>query len=496
MTGNIKTLVIGLAVLLALGGALLMLTLWPEAEPEATPAPPSAEPIPPLADETYLTVTHITVTLDSGESYEISPVPGDTVDYKMNTPAGVFPWDMSRVRETGAAALRVAVDEIAEENAGSERLQVYGLDKPASRVKLTRTDGTAAELLIGRQSPTGTHHYAMRAGTGTVGLIRVHVAERLTRAPDDMRDYTLFKTYRVTDEDGQTRIDDFTGHFSRLTLENREGLRYEIGRYLEGESAPPGIVRINRYYLHRPFEAEGHDYAITNGVLDPLLTLRAARVYDKSPADWSVYGLDAPHILTLRDEEGWELELHVGGVNTDEEAGRFLRVAGTDYVLLSADGGDFSFLSRDPFYLRATTAWSRFYDITGVDEIVYEYDGNLRVQSVSAPKPDEPDEPFVSVLDGVPLAEYNGRRLYRRLAEISLDGPYTDPLPDAPPDARFTLRMKDGTARTLSLYSVSGGRHYAIALDGESQMAYTAAGKLQRVIEGLEIVDAGGELPD
>ena len=492
MTRNKRVLIVGLAALAVLGGAMLLLVVLPSKEPDPEP---SAAPGPAaLVEETYLSVKNIIITLEDGDSYNISPIPGDTVDYKMNTPPGAFPWYMPRVRDTGQAALRITPDEIVEENANAERLRAYGLDQPVSRVKLERVDGTGAEVLIGRMAPTGAY-YAMKAGTDTVSLIRSYTGERLMRTSDELRDYTLFKTYTVQDENGDDVQDVFIDHFKTLSITGRDGTVLEVGRYTEDEVPPEGVVRVNRFYLTQPVSVDAHDFSLITTVLERILTVKAERVYAKAPGDWSVYGLDAPHILTIRDEEGWELELHIGDRNAGEDGGRFLRVAGTDYVLLGSTSADYGFLNQEPFYLRATTAWGRFYDIVGLDEILYEYGGRRLTQWISAFAPDD-DRPVESALDGAALSEDTARRLYLRLLEIRLDGPYTDALPDTEPDAVFTLRMKDGAEHSLAAYLVNGGRHYAIVYNDENQMAYVEASKINRVFEALETVEAGGELTE
>ena len=492
MSRNLRIIIIGVAVLAALGGTVLLLNLFPAAEPAAATAGPTATPVP-LTEETYLTVKHVKITLADGDSYDISPVVKDNAaSYVVNSPAaGAFPWLAYYVQDTATASFRVTADSVVEENAGSARLAEFGLDKPAARVRLERADGTSVELLIGRQTPTGTHYYAAYTGGTTVYLIRSYTAGRLLRASDDLRDYTLFKTYTAQDAEGNDIEESFSKHFTSLTLSGPGRDTLEIGRYTEDDKPPEGMVRVNAFYLSQPYVSEGQDYQIQTNVLDKILTISVDRPYVKNPADLSEYGLDKPHLLTVGDGQGWKLELEIGSRNSGEEGGRFIRLAGTEYVLLAS--GDFSFLDQDTFYLRSATVWRAFYNIAYAASVTYEYGGNRRVQALSMPKPDEEFE-AASSLDGKDIPEQDARLLYRRVMAISIDGPNGDGLPGEP-ETTVTLTMQNGDSHILRLYRLTD-RRYAVETDGEDMRAYISTEKWNSVTEAIDLIDKGESVPD
>lgn len=488
MSRNAKYLLLGAGVLAVLTAAVLFLTLSPA--PGGTDASPSPVPSPtsrPLTDETYLTVTKITLTLANGETYNMSPIAGEKAEYQMNTPVGAFPWNRTPVRDTATAALRIITDRLLEENVSSERMRQYGLDKPVSRVRLDRTDGTMTEVLIGNQAPIGSYAYACRAGDTSVYLITSFTAGRLTRSISDLRDYSLLKTYTVTDENGEQAEDTLKNYLRTLTLQETADSAVELHRRTDTEYSEKGLF--NRYYMTRPGELEGNDYFIESNIITPILTLKPERVAAENPSDWSVYGLDNPVILSLSDVEGWELVLHIGSIDP-ETGGRFLRVEGTDIVLLDAEGGDYSFLGLDPFYMRNTVAWGGLYNITTVSEVVYEFQGVQRSQSIVSPPVGEVTPLFASEMDGVKIEENSARNLYIRVMDIRLSGPNNDGIPPGDPEASIRIILTDGTEHILRLYSLNS-RHYAYTVDGVDQYGYSDKTGFQRVWDAIGMIDRG-----
>ena len=65
--------------------------------------------------------------------------------------------DTSKLDSLPNSALSARIPTVVEENA--EDLAKYGLDSPASEVKITLDDGKEIEFLIGNTSPVDTEVY-------------------------------------------------------------------------------------------------------------------------------------------------------------------------------------------------------------------------------------------------------------------------------------------------------------------------------------------------
>ncbi|NLN45053.1 MAG: DUF4340 domain-containing protein [Clostridiaceae bacterium] len=74
---------------------------------------------------------------------------------------------------------------------GDSDLALYGLDKPAGRATIRKTDGSEGTVLVGNRAGSGSNYYAMVEGTNQVHLIGTGVGESVLKPAMSMLDTTL-----------------------------------------------------------------------------------------------------------------------------------------------------------------------------------------------------------------------------------------------------------------------------------------------------------------
>ncbi len=74
---------------------------------------------------------------------------------------------------------------------GEADLSLYGLDKPAGRATIKKTDGSVSTILLGNRAGSGSNYYAMVEGSSQVHLIGTGVGETMLRPAMSMLDTTL-----------------------------------------------------------------------------------------------------------------------------------------------------------------------------------------------------------------------------------------------------------------------------------------------------------------
>lgn len=194
MSKKIRSILVGLAVLLVLTGVSLTLVLWPKA-PEETPS--TVTPVPtvdPLVGEDALLQT-MQVTNEKG-SYVIDKV-------------GARIWkvtdltDFSQLTTTIEVLVNTLSDltpvELVEEN--STDLAQYGLQSPVVSVKMTFEDGDKYEVQLGDYTYNKQHFYVRLANSRDVYIVGTDKLDALLKNSYTFLDHNIYPAL-PTDTEG------------------------------------------------------------------------------------------------------------------------------------------------------------------------------------------------------------------------------------------------------------------------------------------------------
>lgn len=471
-----KTLILSAAGLILIGAAVAALTLIPpkEEEPEATPTP-SEQPRGALVDESTQTVKSVTFTPAEGKSFTIVITDGA---HDMLEKTDVFSYSEVYLASTADFAFSQPNALIITENATADQLSDFGFDKPQLRWRVDRTDGTYAEFELGGMNATQDSYYAREAGGGTVCAISASAGRAMLKKEHEYYELKLIRTY--VDEDYQQLS--LADTMTYLRLEKADGEALEFQKRTDEELEGAGIG-VSSFMMLSPYSVEANDYQVGELLAAKIQTISPSKTLG-SIDDPAKYGLDRPARLEIRDQEGWSTVFLIGGVDPDT-SGRYLTVEGSRYVLLDTIG-DYSFLNVNPLSLRSSLVW--LVDIKTVSEVTYYLDGVTRVLKL-----DITEETEYAELDGTEIIAINGKRLYTRTLELMIDG-VDETSPPGPVQYEIIMKLRDGGQRTMRLYRLND-RQYKIELDGKIEPFYVGIARINKLLEGFDIVDSGGEIP-
>ncbi|MDR0248061.1 MAG: DUF4340 domain-containing protein [Oscillospiraceae bacterium] len=478
-------LIIGGGAVLLLGGAVALLALLPEKAPDEQPSESPSPSPPPLTDLSYDSFASARVTLQSGETYTVALRDGE---YVLEADNLLFPANTSMLTTASYAAMRLAATSLVLENAPQAFMADCGLQPPQARVRVTAADGVYTDLLIGAQTPSGSGHYACLLASSDVYIVSNYQASQLLRTAEDYYNLSLMPVYDGYDETGETLT--FATAMENVTLTRPDGSELAIYRREGGEPSDYYPLLSADYEILRPFSGPADTARLKERFLNPLCGIAPSKIADKSTDELSRYGLDNPYILRLTDREGLDLTLYIGSADS-ESGGRYIMREGIDCVLLDT-AADYGFLTTDPTFLRVSILI--LYNINDVARVEYDLNGLRRVLDIDITlDADGSPEEALFRLDGKEISEDNGRRLYRRVLDLTLDGRAEGQAPPGAERYTFTFTMHGGDTHTFELTALDG-RRYAAATDGEQTGFYVGINKLRRIPESFDIIDGGGTL--
>jgi hypothetical protein len=155
--------------------------------------PTTKSPLPYVYYAPESEVSLLTIENESGE------IVLERKETKDATGAVVLQWSVKSpanpaYAQTSVADLASTVRAMASVRLiteGEADLSLYGLDKPAGRATIKKTDGSVSTILLGNRAGSGSNYYAMVEGSSQVHLIGTGVGETMLRPAMSMLDTTL-----------------------------------------------------------------------------------------------------------------------------------------------------------------------------------------------------------------------------------------------------------------------------------------------------------------
>lgn len=220
--------------------------------------------------------------------------------------------DRATIEDVLTNLLTMKSDREIEASPAPSALADFGLDKPAARITMTRTDGKAAGLVLGGKNPTGAWVYARNADRPAVLAVGESVLRDATRPVIDFRDKTVltFDRGAVTALEIATRDETlaFAAADNKWTITKPRTL-----------PAEPDVVR---------------------EFLDKLSGAKAKEFVAESPASLARWGLDQPTrvtIVTGKDKERAGRTVAFGRLDPEKKGVYAMRQGDTTVMLVPED---------------------------------------------------------------------------------------------------------------------------------------------------------------
>ncbi len=330
------------------------------------------------------------------------------------------------------AQVQKSLDEMPKD------LTAFGLDKPATIVKLTLKDGTVPPIQIGRNTAIGAKTYVRKGDEPKIYLTASTIGANLNKQVKDLRDKQLLA---FQDDDVQ-RVDIAKegGGTTAIVRKDKDAWTVDPG------GLPADLTEVRSY-------------------LSSLRTTRAMDFPDENPTDLAKYGLDKPR-LTITVATGKDgavtQQLVVGGESTGAQTKQvYVRRSGSPAVFAVGEWA-FKTLDKDVAALR--------------DKAVLTFDGD-KVGKVVLERKEGTGATLVRgssgtwTLEGTPDLKSKGTAIQRFVDDVKDlrgSGVAAEPPGDlatfglAAPDLRIVLTDKEGKAIGTVLAAKHDGKYYVM----------------------------------
>ncbi|MCI6041026.1 MAG: DUF4340 domain-containing protein [Clostridiales bacterium] len=446
-----------LVAVLALLGVMYVLRQEPAELPEATlQADPTPLPMYVLLDNAEEQPEQITITCD-----------GKTSAYAFNQLAGTYgaidyderlAFNQEELQRLFESCTRLVSRKIIDEKPAD--LAVYGLDDPISTVTVQYADGNRHEIRVGARSPLEDGYFGMLDADPTVYLLMTYDAESFIKQLPDFRTFSLF-------HDLGNDAENYALSVQELVIDAEE---QKIRFYRPAAGANGEVYGIE---ILEPVEVAGDEYAFYQKVVNPIFSLRNARLQlvEDLPDDLARYGLETPQATLLLKDDMGKTRLLIG---TEEEGRTYLMREGIPAVL-SVKSSALSFLTMDYTQVMDRLVW--IYNIDQVDSLTVTYGGRTDTLEVRG------GTGFW--FNGTPVDEETGRELYRCVISLTYDDRASETAIEETPACEMTFSLLDGSKTSLALYALNE-RHFEVVRDGQSTGFYINKSYLTNIAKALE----------
>lgn len=459
------------ALVVFLGGYLLLERLSPE--PAASPTPT------PLASviSTQAKVTRIHAEPAGAAAFDVAVAGTEEEPSYAVTPA--FPGFTYNLNKLGALTdlfSQLQAQAVIKDAATAQELSEYGFDTPLARLTGQYSDQSRLGLIIGSQTVTQDAYYAKTEDSDKVYTISKLDAQALLINEQSLRALPMFPV----SEDAN----DPNGHVSKVVFTKADGSVITLRRLTDEESEKIGELAAT-YEVTFAGTYEANETNADEKFLSPILSVSLMRVVEDNPKDLAKYGLDKPAKIELTHKNGEVYSLLIG--SADADGNRYVMKPGIDSVLL-AGGNAFTFLDVSRVDMISPMVW--LYDVDAVSKVDFDLDGKHHTLTVDA---DSDSDKFDASLDGKQISRENASRLYQRVLSVYIAGEMTDELEYGAAQYTITITFRDGTSRVLKLCPIND-RQYAVNFDGQAEF-FANVKDIEAIVDAFDIIGRGEELP-
>lgn len=402
-----------------------------------------------LADKNWQEVSEVEIINDSS-TYTVKKQPDGT--YRVHD-IPEFAVNMDYVAMLLDECSQIAYEEVVEE--GTEHLETYGLNSPASTVQVTYQDNSSVRMFIGMEEPVSKGRYAMMEGSGKIVLLKGSRCIRFLMPVERYIDYIIIAPNESTDILRALGDVTFGGSQFPEQVVLKE-VTAESGEEILRQAASFGAVT---HIITEPVVHEADPAGLT-AAADSLMGLLSEGVvaYNCTGETLAEYGFDDP-VLTVEFDYKNEQEAgpeHIVLKMSRLEDGTNIVTRNEEGIIYKIADVAFTELTYDSLVLR----WFLTPLLAEVKTLEIETGGELYRMETTGEKPKE----LTVSMEGRELNPDLYRKFYNLVVSAASDGGILEDKPKLSGEPvmqiRFIYEDRLKPEDVLKLYEGPLRRHY------------------------------------
>ena len=487
MSKRIRSLMVGIVVLVVLVGSLVALLLLMPKDKDDDDGTSSVAPTETfqVVDVKSTDIKTLSIT-NKEDSFVLIQEKADEWSCADLTD---LPFDKTQYQSTATSFAAITASQKID---APENLTDFGLAEPVATAELTLNDGTVVKLSLGGNAPGNLGCYIQKDSDSNVYLIDSYTAESFQKTKKSMIKTSLI-TSANTSVDPQTGQPVTTSAIESLALSGTNfPEKLVFTTYTEAE-----LQEENAYHMSQfAFLENGKKQDVNSNAFDPIASsftsFYASEAVELTPSADKLkeYGLDKPSAIADVVFEGKTYRIQVGKkvVPPDgETAADAYYMLFNDYKVVYTVMGS-SIPWRDVKKSALTSNMLFITNIDNVSKITVKAEGIDAVFELSGL-----GEDLVVTQNGKTVSTDNFRNLYQVYIGVTPEEGATDK-PTGNPVYTMTFSYKDTSkADSVITLTPNGARRYFYAINGEgsNNVAESVLERLmtktKQFIEGIEI---------
>ena len=176
-----------------------------------------------------------------------------------------------------------------DKNMGEQNdLSKYGLDKEDKFIAFKLKNGRERKIIIGNPTHINGEYYVRKSGENVVYTLSAQSSGILMCHPGIFRDTKICV------------VDNFS--ISEFTVEKSGEKSLEVKRD-EKFALENGFIQSNYIIMH-PYNSVEANNDTLNAFFETMTSVYATEIVEENPADLSIYGLDTPNVVSVKDKNG------------------------------------------------------------------------------------------------------------------------------------------------------------------------------------------------
>ena len=309
MSKRIRSLMIGVAALVVLVGALVALLIFLPKDKDDDDGTSSVAPA-----ETYQVVNVKSTdikTLSITNKEDSFVLTQEKTDEWSCAALADLPFEKSLYQSTATSFAAITASQKIE---SPENLADFGLAEPAATAELTLNDGTVVKLSLGSNAPGSMGCYIQKDGDSSVYLIDTYTADNFQKTKKSMIKTSLI-TSANTSVDPQTGQSVTTSAIESLTLSGTNfPQKMSFVAYTEAEMADENTYHMSAF----AFVENGKKQDVNSNAFDPVASsfpsFYASEAVELTPSadKLTEFGLDNPTAIADVVFEGKTYRIQIG----------------------------------------------------------------------------------------------------------------------------------------------------------------------------------------
>ena len=317
-------------------------------------------------------------------------------------------------------------------------LAKYGLDTEDKFILYKMKNGDEHKLIIGNPTHMNGEYYARMSDSNVVYTLSGTTAELLMCHPGIFRDTKICV------------VDNY--NISQFAIEQSGVKVLEIARD-EEFAKENGFIQSSYIIKYPYYDAEANNDSI-NMLFENIVTVYATSIVEEDPEDLSVYGLDRPYTLTVKDKDG-ETTVKMGKYADDGTVYVMRNDIPVVFTAVCAFYEPVKTLVPDEFVAR----YIHIFKIDDVESVVVENSTQSHTLSVT----EKTDGTCEYSIDGRIKVEDSFKEVYETIIS-PISAKIVSDIPQGDEKCKITFTMKNGNVKTFVYYQYND-KNYIVKAD-------------------------------